>query len=93
VEKKGGGGGKDKGNDSSGLSGGSVFLIIFFVSLFVYFAAGAGYNYYQGKEGAEIIPQVEFWKDLPFLVKDGAVFSFERIRGLVTGGGGSYNQV
>lgn len=67
---------------SSGLSGGSVFLIIFFVSLFVYFAAGIGYNYYKGAQGAELIPQVEFWKDLPFLVKDGVMFCV----GLCTGG-------
>jgi len=73
---------------NQGLSGGSVFLIIFFVSLFVYFAAGIGYNYYNGSQGAELIPQVEFWKDLPFLVKDGVMFCV----GLCTGGGG-YNSV
>ena len=60
----------------------------FFCSLFVYFAAGAGYNAYSGKEGLEIIPNVEFWKDLPFLVKDGVMF----LVGLCTGGG-SYSTV
>eukprot|EP00009_Paramoeba_aestuarina_P005175 CAMPEP_0201523576 /NCGR_PEP_ID=MMETSP0161_2-20130828/20356_1 /ASSEMBLY_ACC=CAM_ASM_000251 /TAXON_ID=180227 /ORGANISM="Neoparamoeba aestuarina, Strain SoJaBio B1-5/56/2" /LENGTH=246 /DNA_ID=CAMNT_0047922739 /DNA_START=83 /DNA_END=823 /DNA_ORIENTATION=+ len=73
---------------SSGLSGGSIFLIIFFVGFAVYFAAGAGWNYYQGKRGIEIIPQVEFWKDLPFLVKDGVMF----LVGKCTGGG-SYSTV
>jgi len=71
-------------NQGGGLSGGSVFLIIFFVSLFVYFAGGVGYNYYNGAQGVELIPQVEFWKDLPFLVKDGVMFCV----GLCTGGGG-----
>jgi hypothetical protein len=71
-----------------GLSGGSVFLIIFFVGLFVYFAAGVGWNAYNGAEGIELIPQVEFWKDLPFLCKDGVMF----LVGLATGGG-SYSTV
>mmetsp|Transcript_12408 Transcript_12408/g.16609 ORF Transcript_12408/g.16609 Transcript_12408/m.16609 type:complete len:262 (+) Transcript_12408:150-935(+) len=73
----------DDGDKPTGLSGGSIFLIIFFVSLFVYFAAGIGYNAYKGNEGLELIPNLEFWKDLPFLVKDGIMFCV----GLCTGKG------
>jgi len=85
--KGSGGNTKDK-SSGGGLSGGSVFLIIFFVSLFVYFAAGIGYNAYRGQQGVELVPNVEFWKDLPFLVKDGVMFCVH----LVTGGG-SYSSV
>jgi hypothetical protein len=28
------------------------------------------------KRGIEIIPNLEFWKDFPFLLKDGIVFTF-----------------
>jgi len=65
-----------------GLSGGSVFLIIFFCGFFVYFAAGIGWNAYHGATGVEMIPNVEFWKDLPFLVKDGFMFVFNFFRSL-----------
>ena len=34
--------------------------------------------------GAEAVPNVAFWKDLPLLVKDGALF----IKNKATGGGG-----
>ena len=41
----GGGSGKSDGGGDDGLTGGGVFLIIFFVGGFVYFAGGFAYNY------------------------------------------------
>lgn len=57
-------------------------MIVFFAGGFVYFAAGFAYNF-QRKElrGVEAIPQVEFWKDLPFLVKDGGMFVVNKVTG------------
>lgn len=70
-----GGGGGGEGGDGGGCAGGCVFLIVFFTGFFAYFAAGFAYNVVRmEKRGVEAIPQVEFWKDLPFLVKDGALF-------------------
>jgi len=77
VPSSGGGAG-----GSSGCGGGCAFLIIFFVGFFVYFAAGFAYNY-KNKElrGVEAIPQVDFWKDLPFLVKDGVLYVKNKVTG------------
>jgi len=73
------------GGGSSGCGGGCAFLIIFFVGGFVYFAGGFAYNYKMKElRGVEAIPQVGFWKDLPFLVKDGVLF----IKNKVTGNSG-----
>lgn len=78
-----GGGGK------SGLSTGSVLLIIFFVLLIVYFIVGAVFlKYRRGAEGEEMIPNLEFWKALPGLIKDGTLFVF---RGCKTDS--SYSQI
>ena len=79
-----------------------MFLIIFFVGGGLYVAGTVAFYYFkEGKRGAELIPHPEFWKDLPYLVKDGAVFLFQKIKGCVSGGGGggggsgqaSYQQV
>ena len=62
---------------SQGLSGGSLFLILFFVLSSVYFAAGAGYNYkYNDMRGRDMLPQWTYWRQLPGLVKDGGKFSY-----------------
>jgi len=84
-----GGGGGDEG----GLSGGSIFLIIFFVGGFVYLAAGVLYNTKQkGLTGTEAIPNIEFWRELPSLVKDGCSFAMSKARG-GGGGGETYSSV
>lgn len=65
-----------------GLSPGSVMLIIIFVSFFVYLIAGVIVNVaIRKKEGKEIIPNVSFWSDLPYLIKDGFVFALDKVRG------------
>ena len=81
---RGGGGG---GEAKSGLSGGSIFLILFFVGAFVYFVGGILFNKYRrGMTGTEVIPNIGFWRDLPGLVRDGCMFSFNKVRALCGGG-------
>eukprot|EP00004_Rigifila_ramosa_P007937 TRINITY_DN19122_c0_g1_i1.p2 TRINITY_DN19122_c0_g1~~TRINITY_DN19122_c0_g1_i1.p2 ORF type:complete len:229 (+),score=46.03 TRINITY_DN19122_c0_g1_i1:3-689(+) len=71
------------GDESGGLSGGSIFLIIFFVGTFLYCAGGVVYNQRQGVTGIEMVPNIQFWRELPGLVKDGCVFTKTKL----TGGG------
>lgn len=60
---------------SSGLSAGSILDIIFFVLLIVYFVGGALYlGIVRGAKGKEMVPNYEFWADLPALVRDGTLF-------------------
>jgi len=72
----------------TGLSGGWIFLIIFVVFIPVYCVFGCIYN--RKKKGTtgmvESIPNVEFWKDLPSLVKDGCMFVYHKIRQLLCRG-------
>lgn len=82
-------GGSGGSSSDGGCGGGCAFLIIFFAGGFVYLAAGFAFNYQKRElRGAEAIPQVAFWKDLPFLVKDGGLFVVGKITGR-----GSYTQV
>eukprot|EP00759_Apiculatamorpha_spiralis_P024078 PhF_6_TR27805/c1_g2_i7/m.40523/K10089/M6PR; cation-dependent mannose-6-phosphate receptor len=83
-------GGNSGSEPSGGLTGGGVFLIIFFVSATVYIGAGTVYNYkVKGMTGAEAFPNLEFWKGLPGLCKDGCLFFVEKVKGLAGRGGGS----
>jgi len=61
-----------------GLSWGSIFLLCFSLSSLAYFGGGTYYNVkYRGAErSVEAIPQVEYWRQLPGLVKDGLKFSW-----------------
>ncbi|PSN53026.1 hypothetical protein C0J52_01150 [Blattella germanica] len=62
---------------SGGLSTGSVLVIIFFVFVAIYFIGGAiALKLLRGAEGREMIPNYDFWADLPNLVRDGTVFMF-----------------
>jgi len=82
------GGGSNNGG--GGMSGGTVFLIILIVLIPVYIAAGCVYKMKtKGTTGVESCPNVDFWRELPGLVKDGFRFTFSKCRG----GSGSYNQV
>ena len=69
--------------------------IIFFVGGFVYLAGGYFYNSSQkGLAGTDAIPNIEFWRELPTLVKDGCSFAYGKISGSGGGGGGeSYSSV
>jgi len=88
--------GCDSGPSSSsgGLSGGTIFLIILIVVIPVYIAAGCIYKRQRmGTVGCESCPNVDFWRDLPRLVKEGCVFTFTKIRSCCKGGSSSYENV
>jgi len=69
-----GGGGS---SDEDALSGGGIFLIILTVVGVVYVVGGCIYKKAShGTSGMESCPNVEFWKDLPYLVKDGFTYTF-----------------
>lgn len=58
----------------SGLSGGSIFLIILFVVGSIYGFGGCLYKKFKmGAEGTEIIPNIDFWMTLPTLVIAGVM--------------------
>jgi len=60
---------------ASGMSGGSVLLILVFVVVVLYLVLGGLFmKYKRGAIGSEIIPNKSFWSDFPTLVKDGALF-------------------
>jgi len=63
---------------NTGLTGGSWFLIVIFAILLpVYLIAGIAYKALrEGARGVEMIPNLEFWKGLPGLVKDGVLYVF-----------------
>jgi len=65
------------GSGNTGLSTGSILLIVFFVLLFVYLIGGIVIKKYKmGVESMpEMIPNYEFWAGIPSLVKDGIVFT------------------
>jgi len=84
-----GGGG---GGSSGGLSGGWVFIIILIVCIFVYIVAGCVYQRKKkGASGVESVPNIEFWRGLPGLVKEGFSFTWTKLRGLC--GKGEYTEV
>lgn len=56
-------------------------LFILAIPIFIlYWPIGIVVNkFVRKKEGIEIVPNISFWKDLPFLVKDGFLFLFKDI--------------
>jgi len=62
-----------------GMSGGTLFLILFPVAIVLYLGIGMGYNYKVREiRGIEMIPQLEYWKQVPGLVKDGCIFFWQQ---------------
>eukprot|EP00743_Colponemidia_sp_Colp-15_P008226 GILK01008924.1.p1 GENE.GILK01008924.1~~GILK01008924.1.p1 ORF type:complete len:300 (-),score=14.83 GILK01008924.1:57-956(-) len=55
----------------------------------VYLVLGILHNRRKGFSGVNLLPNLEFWKDLPALVKDGIMFSYNRLRGREYVGTGS----
>eukprot|EP01120_Amphizonella_sp_Union-15-10_P014217 TRINITY_DN6821_c0_g1_i2.p1 TRINITY_DN6821_c0_g1~~TRINITY_DN6821_c0_g1_i2.p1 ORF type:complete len:223 (+),score=29.64 TRINITY_DN6821_c0_g1_i2:215-883(+) len=64
---------------SSGTSLGTILLILLFVVIIVYIISGILFNKFKkGESGMSLVPNLEFWKQLPGLVKDGALFIWSR---------------
>jgi hypothetical protein len=59
-----------------GPSIGGLLILFLFVALLLYFIVGMIVNLIRKKRGLDVIPHRTFWLDLPFLIKDGAVFVF-----------------
>eukprot|EP01088_Endostelium_zonatum_P011420 TRINITY_DN25554_c0_g1_i1.p1 TRINITY_DN25554_c0_g1~~TRINITY_DN25554_c0_g1_i1.p1 ORF type:complete len:275 (-),score=61.05 TRINITY_DN25554_c0_g1_i1:65-889(-) len=77
------------GDDEGGLSVGWILIIVFFGLLVLYFLIGAGVQkFYFKSEGVEIIPNHGFWFAFPGLVKDGNVYTYRKISGLIRRDGG-----
>ncbi|XP_021355850.1 cation-dependent mannose-6-phosphate receptor-like isoform X1 [Mizuhopecten yessoensis] len=60
---------------SEDLTAGTVLIIIFFVSLTLYFCCGILINLVRGFRGRDVLPQSEFWTQLPVLIADGFLFT------------------
>lgn len=51
----------------------------------LYFVIGVIYKAVRGARGIDLIPNVDFWKDLPLMIRDGIVFTFTCGRGSLSG--------
>jgi len=68
------------------LAGGYVFLILLIVAAFLYLVLGSCINYYvYGLRGEEIIPNVEFWKNLPSNMQNCTMYICRGCRSAETG--------
>jgi len=86
----GGGGGGGGGSDDD-LSGGWIFIIILVVLIPVYVVVGCVYKATkQGTTGIESCPNIDFWRDLPSLIKDGFRFA---LSGCKKGGDSHYDEL
>ena len=55
---------------------GTEFIVLFLLTLSLYVCVGMFYNYrVKGVSGFEACPHVDFWQELPSLVKDGVAYS------------------
>lgn len=56
--------------EESGMSTGTMLLIVFFFLTVFYFVFGAVLlHFIRGAQGIEMIPNLQFWKGLPYLVR------------------------
>ncbi|KAG8197444.1 hypothetical protein JTE90_014926 [Oedothorax gibbosus] len=60
---------------SGGLSTGSKLLIAFFTITLAYFIVGIVWNLFNGAQGIEIVPNLDFWNELPKLIVEGVSFA------------------
>jgi len=68
------------------MDGGYIFLILLIIAAFLYFGVGSCINYYvYGVRGQEIIPNVEFWKNLPSNIKNATLYICRGCRSAETG--------
>jgi len=70
------------GSNSTGLSGGSIFLIALLVTAVVYCVGGVLFQkFHKQQTGLSMIPNSQFWLSIPGLVKDGISYSWSKLRG------------
>jgi hypothetical protein len=77
--------------EAAKLSIGSILLIVLVVAIPLYILIGCIYNTKKHQtKGTDSCPNVEFWRDLPALVRDGCRFTF---RGCKKGTGNAYEEL
>lgn len=77
---------------TSNFGWGATFCIIFAAVVVVYLAGGTYYNRTtKGMRGMEAMPNRDFWRELPALVKEGTTFFFSKVGALSRKGGGKEN--
>jgi len=71
---------------ASGMSGGTIFLVILIAVAAAYVVGFVAYNYAvkKAQPGPDLLPHLEFWKSVPGLVQDGITYSIQKVKG-VTG--------
>lgn len=63
--------GKDKEEPSSMGSGMGYFFLLLLLALVAYFGLGAYYNYSTyGASGMDLIPHRDFWREVPYMLRD-----------------------
>jgi len=68
------------------ISPGGIILLSLLLLAVVYFVGGVIFlKLRSGAQGAELIPNADFWVALPGLVADGGVFAWQSIRGRCSG--------
>jgi len=73
------------GLDGSGLSLGSILLITLLVIVVVYVVGGMAFQYrFREARGVDMVPNLEFWKTIPGLVKDGCIFTWAKIQARIS---------
>ena len=76
-------------DSGGGWTWGNNFLLFFFGGLALYVGVGATFRYRQLEmRGVEVLPHLDFWRELPVLVADGAGFAMAKGAELVGGLGG-----
>ncbi|KAI6650279.1 hypothetical protein LOD99_5958 [Oopsacas minuta] len=73
-----------------------LVLLVLFLATITYIVVGVLLMvFWKGARGLEVIPNLSFWKDFPFLFKDGVLFSFAYIPAARSriGGEKSYSQL
>jgi len=74
------------------------WLIIFFI---LYIVIGVAINYkMHNLSGKEAIPNIEFWRSLPMLIQDGAIFAvnkaklvFRKVQARIKSGNSNYSEI
>jgi len=68
------------GAGAGGMGWGDFVCLFLPIFSFLYFAIGYAYNYkYKELKGIDAVPQLEYWRQLPGLVKDGCNYSWEQL--------------
>jgi hypothetical protein len=75
--------------EDEGISGGWIFIIIVLCVAFLYTLIGCLWKSQKmGAAGMERSPNIDFWRTLPGLTRDGFVFTYRKLSSCCGGGGG-----